>query len=136
MLADTSVPAARPYWLDGDGSILGSPGLVTGFLEGTCDPFILSRSGSLESRVALAERLMSLLASLVNIDASVLVSVSALKDPGTDAARVAVEDWTERHESVRLEANPELALVRGWLLDRAPDPDGCWSTGTSSRGMS
>ena len=120
MLAHTSVPAARPYWLDGDGSILGSPGLLTGFLEGDCDPFILSGSGSLESKVDLAERLMSLLASLVNVDASVLVSAGALKDPGNDAPRVAVEEWTERHESVRLEANPELALIRGWLLDRAP----------------
>jgi aminoglycoside phosphotransferase (APT) family kinase protein len=121
LLADTSVPAAQPYWLDGDGSILGSPGLVTEFLEGTCDAFILSGGDSLDTRVELAERLMSLLASLVNIDASVLVSAGALQDPGTDAARVAVEDWTERHESVRLEANPELALIRGWLLDRAPD---------------
>jgi aminoglycoside phosphotransferase (APT) family kinase protein len=119
-LAETSVPAPRPYWLDSDGSILGSPGLVTGFLEGTCDPFILSSSGSLESKLDLAQRLMSMLASLVNVDASVLVSAGALKDPGTDAGRVAVEDWTERHDAVRLEANPELALIRRWLLDRAP----------------
>ena len=121
VLADTSVPAARPYWLDGDGSVLGAPGLVTGFLKGTCDPFILSSGDSLEARVGLAKRLMSLLASLVSIDTEVLASAGALKDPGTDAARLAVEDWTKRHESVRLEANPELALTRTWLLGRAPE---------------
>jgi aminoglycoside phosphotransferase (APT) family kinase protein len=121
VLADTSVPAARPYWLDADGSVLGAPGLITGFLEGTCDPFILSSGDSLEARVDLAKRLMSLLASLVSIDTEVLASAGALKDPGTDAAQLTVEDWTQRHESVRLEASPELALIRTWLLDRAPE---------------
>ncbi|WP_169799245.1 phosphotransferase family protein [Nocardioides jensenii] len=120
-LVDTPVPAARPFWLDQNGSVLGAPGLITEFIAGTCDPFILSSTDSLDARVALAERLMSLLASLVKVDATALAAAGALDDPGVEAARLAVDDWTQRHEAMRLEASPELALVRSWLLNNAPE---------------
>src|SRR3546814_17716464 len=64
---------------------------------------------------------MTRLASLVSVDATALAAVGALDDPGFDAARLAVDDWTQRHEAMRLEAGPELALVRSWLLHNAPE---------------
>src|SRR3546814_20338298 len=69
-----------------------------------------------------AEQLMTLLASLVSVDATALAAVGALDDPGVDAARLAVDDWTQRHEAMRREAGPALALVRSWLLHNGPEP--------------
>jgi aminoglycoside phosphotransferase (APT) family kinase protein len=119
-LAGTPVPAPTPYWLDPDGCVLGSPGLITGHVSGACDPFILARSQPLEVRLGLAQEFMRLLVSLVNTDTAPVTAKTPLKDPGVDAARIAVEQWTARHESVRMEANPELALVQSWLAGRAP----------------
>lgn len=119
-LAGTSVPIADAYLLDSDGAVLGSPGLITGRVDGECDAFILSSDQQLGCRVSLARRFMDLLVSLVNADIAGLASNSSLKDPGVNAARVAVDHWTSKLNSLRLEANPEMALVHGWLQQQAP----------------
>ncbi|WP_216695345.1 phosphotransferase family protein [Dietzia psychralcaliphila] len=119
-LAGTSVSAPRPFWLDPDGSVLGAPGLITGRVEGTCDPFILSTDEPLDTRLGLARNFIELLASLTTVDVSDLVRARRLEDPGLDAARLAVETWSARHEAVRTESSPELALIRSWLDSHAP----------------
>lgn len=118
-LADTPVPAPEVYWLDPDGSVLGSPGLITGRVVGECDAFVLASDAPLDSRLLLARRFMDLLVSLVDSGVESLDSSGSLEDPGVDAAQVAVEHWTSQLESVRLESNPEMALVRNWLLRHA-----------------
>lgn len=122
-LENTSVPAPTPYWLDPDGSTLGAPGLITGRVDGTCDPFILSGDTPLEDRLALAHNFVGLLASLTTADVSELVARGQLTDPGVDAARLAVETWSSRHEAVRTESSPELALISTWLRSHAPTTD-------------
>lgn len=119
-LAATSVAAPRPYWVDPDGSVLGAPGLITGRVEGTCDPFILSTEEPLGIRLGLAESFIELLASVATADISDLVRQGRLEDPGIEAARLAVASWSARHDEVRAEASPELALVRSWLDRHAP----------------
>jgi aminoglycoside phosphotransferase (APT) family kinase protein len=39
-LTGSAVPAPQPCSLDADGSVLGSPGLVNGRVEGECDPWV------------------------------------------------------------------------------------------------
>lgn len=119
-LADTAIPVPVPRWVDPDGEVLGMPGLVTGYVEGRSDPYVLAGDSALERRLAAAQEFMRLLTSLAGVDAAALTRETRFLDPGPEAALVALKEWRRRFESVRVEAAPELALVHDWLRSNAP----------------
>lgn len=113
------VPAPRPVAVDPDGSVFGSPALVTRFLHGTCDPFVLRGTMPVEERVHLARQLMGLLAALSKVDVGAESFDGVLTDPGEAAAQAAVDAWATRLAEVALEPHPELSVVISWLRRRA-----------------
>ncbi|MCU1373980.1 MAG: hypothetical protein JWO68_1266 [Actinomycetia bacterium] len=119
-LAGTDVPSPTLRWADVDGDRLGRPALIMDLAPGTCDGFVLNGDRPLERRVALARRLYDHLAGIHLIDWRALGLGDDLDDPGTKAALAAVDHWESELRRVRLDPEPELALVIAWLRANAP----------------
>ncbi len=114
------VPTPRARWLDTTGDELGRPSLVMTRLAGTCDYFALNSVAPLDERVDLARRLCHLLADVHAVDWRGIGLGEHLADPGRDAAREALREWSGIRERDQLEPYPELVLGAQWLGRRAP----------------
>jgi aminoglycoside phosphotransferase (APT) family kinase protein len=119
-LAGTAVPAPVARWLDADGAALGRPSLVMRREDGVCDWFVLNGDRPLEDRVALAGRLLDLLAEIQRVDWAAVGLDATLPDPGPEAALVAVDHWEGELRRHQLEPHPELEIVSTWLRAHAP----------------
>lgn len=119
-LAGTSVPAPAGRWLDVDGRWFNRPSLIMDRKAGSCDYYILTGSRPLQERLTLAHAMLDLLAEVHKVDWRRCGLASTLKDPGPEAARGQLEEWTKIFERDRLEPYPEIDLAIRWLAENAP----------------
>ncbi len=118
-LESTPVPAPPAYWVDGDGSALGSPSLIMGWVDGNCDWFVLNGDRPVAERLALAQRFIDLLVEIQLVDWRGLGLEAVLDDPGLEAGLAELERWEAELRRNQLEPVPELDLVLRWLRSRA-----------------
>jgi aminoglycoside phosphotransferase (APT) family kinase protein len=118
-LESTRVPAPPVYWVDGEGSALGSSSLIMGWVEGTCDWFVLNGDRPAAERLALACGFLDLLVEIQRVDWRGLGLDAMLTDPGPDAGLAELDRWEAVLRRSQLEPVPELDLVLRWLRLRA-----------------
>jgi aminoglycoside phosphotransferase (APT) family kinase protein len=118
-LESTPVPAPRVYWVDGEGSALGSPSLIMEWLDGTSDWFVLNGDRPAAERLALARRFLDLLVEIQRVDWRGLGLDAVLEDPGPGAGLAELNRWEAELRRNQLEPVPELDLVLRWLRLRA-----------------
>ncbi|MEU7811771.1 phosphotransferase family protein [Pseudonocardia sp. NPDC049154] len=118
-LEATDVAAPRAFWLDEDGSVLGSPSLVMERVEGECDWFVLNSARPEPVRLGFARGFLEMLVRIQQVDWRVLGLDAVLKDPGPDAAASELDRWEGELRRVALEPVPELEVVLRWLRERA-----------------
>lgn len=118
-LEETVVPAPAAYWIDADGSALGSPSLVMERLEGDCELFVLNSARPIGVRREIAEKFLRLLVDVQQVDWRSLGLDKLLGDPGPNAAAAELDRWEAALRLNQLEPVPELDLVLRWLHRRA-----------------
>ncbi len=119
-LENTAVPSPRLRWVDLEGRRLGRPAIVMDVADGVCDGFVLAGDTPAEDRLRLAHELYDRLADIHLLDWRALGLGDVLKDPGEEAAVVALAHWESELRRVQLEPEPELELVMHWLRRYAP----------------
>jgi aminoglycoside phosphotransferase (APT) family kinase protein len=119
-LAATGLPVPAARWLDADGRWFGRPSLIMSREPGSCDYYLLTGSRPVEERLDLAHRMCDLLAQVHQVDWKGTGLGALMGDPGPDAARAQIEEWTRVLENDRLEALPEIELTARWLSENAP----------------
>lgn len=120
-LEKSSLPTPVARWLDPDGAALGHPSLIMRRLPGVCDYRVLQNaSWPLDERIELARAFCALLAQVHAVDWQDLGLGSVLADPGPDAARAQLEQWTQILRQDQLEAWPEIEYAIAVLAERAP----------------
>jgi aminoglycoside phosphotransferase (APT) family kinase protein len=119
-LLKTDLPVPRLRWADLTGEKMGRPTLVMDLAPGLCDGFVLNGDRPLATRLGLARHIYGLLARIHQIDWRSLGLGDVLEDPGPAAASRAVDHWECELRRVKLEPEPELAVVISWLRANAP----------------
>ncbi|MFR9805024.1 phosphotransferase family protein [Pseudonocardia sp. RS010] len=124
-LEKSPLPTPVARWLDADGTALGRPSLIMRRLPGTCDYRVLRDPGRDEAeRLGLARAFCELLAAVHEVDWRALGLGETLPDPGPEAARAALEEWTRTLRADQVEPWPELEYAITVLGDRAPRSTG------------
>lgn len=112
-LAPLGLPVPAPFWLDADGEILGSPGLVMRRGSGRSDIVELLRPDSTITG--------PLAAQLVGVAAQVH-AVPWPQAPARWQPDTMLAGWRRQFEAVRMEPLPALGHAFDWLEDRLPPP--------------
>lgn len=119
-LEASPLPTPRARWLDADGTWLGTPFLIMGRIDGTCDYRVLGGGRPLAERRGLAERFCDLLADVHRTDWRALGLGEVLTDPGPEAALAELARWEGILHADALEPYPELELAIDALRATAP----------------
>lgn len=123
-LAGTTVPAPVVLAADLDGTRLERPAVVMERSPGRTDRAMLRSRDPLDlglsGRMAVARALPGLLAGVHRVEAAPLATF--LAEPPADPAAAEIARWEAEIERVRLEPQPELALVALWLWEHRPAP--------------
>ena len=119
-LEHTDVPSPTLLWVDLEGIRCDRPCLVMELVPGVCDSFALDSDRPLGERVALAHTIYDRLAQIHLLDWRASGLGTAMTDPGSSAALVALAHWESELHRVQLGPEPELAYVISWLREHAP----------------
>lgn len=120
LLEPAGVPTPVVAYHDLSGHHLGQPALLLRRDRGTCDYLVLNGDRPLADRLHLARELCGLLAQLHEEDWTALGLGAVLADPGPDAARTALDEWTTTLAVHGPGPSPELVAAALWLRSWAP----------------
>lgn len=125
------LPVPPALWADIDGSELGRPALITGFIGGVTKPS--GDSGNVSGLGTLVpekfrERLSAQFMDYLVVMHSVAVDFDpeAFQVPAADpkqAARWQVNWWSSVWRDDAIEGNPLMGLAERWMRDNLPDTD-------------
>lgn len=127
------VPVADVRFLDGDGSLLGQPAVVTGFVQGVNKPPVdgtvrvsgLGVAFSDQWRAKLAPQFLANLARIHGLDwrSADLAHFSAPDDFPEQAALWQVNWWAEVWRGDVVNHHPVMSLAERWMRERLPKCD-------------
>ncbi len=132
---DGVVPVPPVHWVDADGSALGSPGMVCGFVAGVAAPTPVQGEGGRISGIGagfpagLRERLfedfVDHLAAIHRFDwrAARLASFDVPSAGTTEAAHLALDHWSRVWAEDAFEEHPVITLAAQWLREHLPVAD-------------
>lgn len=129
-LADTGVPAPRPYFFEADPAVLGAPFLVMEKVAGTC-PSPWGRDGlrfyaEAAARGVLPESFTDALVAIHTLDWQAAgLSFLGVPERGTDFARRELATWRTLVDASGVDVDPVLTDVMCWLEANAPATDRC-----------
>jgi aminoglycoside phosphotransferase (APT) family kinase protein len=127
-LADTDVPAPRPYFHEPDPAVLDAPFLVMDKVPGTC-PSPWGRDGlrfyaEAAARGVLPDSFTDALVAIHTLDWEAAgLSFLGVPEPGTDFARREIATWQALVDASGVEPDPVLTDVICWLQANAPSTD-------------
>ncbi len=123
------IPVPEALWVDEDGSALGRPALITGFVEGVTKPSAITSNVSGFGTVlgdglrrALAEPFIAHLVALHALDfrGPALASFQVPDADPQQAARWQLNWWTTVWRNDALEGLPLLGLAERWMREHLP----------------
>lgn len=127
VLVEADLPTPVVHAADLTGAVFGVPSIVVSRLPGRADRAVLRDVDPLglgpDGRLAVAHRLVDLLADLHAVDAAMLTGV--LPDPGPDPAAHEVAHWTAELSNERALGHGEAAVLDEtlrWLHAHRPSP--------------
>jgi aminoglycoside phosphotransferase (APT) family kinase protein len=124
-----TVPAPPVAFVDGDGTHMGQPAMITGFVRGDTKPRDATAGpsgvgiviGERASAVLMPQYLDNLVAIHGFNFAGADLSTYAVPSAGTNQAAVwQLNFWERVLEDDQIEPSPLLTYTAGWLRDRAP----------------
>lgn len=127
-----SIPVAKPYWVDLDGSALGRPAMISRFIAGVTKPS--SGAGNVsgignqyprEYRELLAPQFIRILSDIHGFDPTGR-ELSAFDMPRANHSQgniIALNWWSRVWYEDRVENTPLMALTERWLYRNVPKID-------------
>ena len=129
-LADSTVPAPRPYWYEADPEVLGAPFLVMEKVPGTC-PSPWGRDGlrfyaDAAARGVLPGSFTDALVAVHTLDwERAGLDFLGVPEPGEHFAEREIATWWSLVEASGIDVDPVLTDIRCWLEANAPATDRC-----------